>query len=275
VAAGYTNLVFFAGFDSPSEMTSDRSGGTVAKFYQTGGLAYTISNSILRMTNSISGSQSGVSSVANGNAPLTTPGAIRAGNGNGLRFKYGCFEALQRVSLNNISGNGWIAWWANGFQHNVLGDTRNNSVELDFFELFQPGGLGQSSTGLWNWAASPRTTVDTFATPARGEAGADQFYQISQDAANNAAGNFSDWFIVGGVVTPTKVEVYWNSKARRAQGIADTTYLRVDVTRNYTVNASGQTVSAKFDAVNLCDLQLLIGGSSGSPYEFDYIAVWQ
>ncbi len=267
-AAGYTNLVFFSGFDSASEMTSDRSGNTTSKWYQTGGLQYTIANSILTMTNSISSYQAGVSSVANGNAPLTTPGSIRAGNGNGLRFKYGCFECLQKVDPNKISGNGWIAWWASGFQHNVVGDHSKNSVELDFFEMFQGGA---SSTGLWNWAANPVTTVDTFATSGWG----DQTYLVDQSTANKAADNFADWFIVGGAVTPTKVEVYWNSKARRASGIADTTIFRVDTTRNYTVNAGGNQVNARFDAPNLCDLQLLLGGSSGSPYQIDYVAVWQ
>ncbi len=269
VAAGYTNLVFFSDFVSASEMTSDRSGNTTSKWYQAGGLQYTIANSILRMTNSISGSQSGVSSCANSNAPLTTPGAIRAGNGNGLRFRYGCFEALQRIDPNNITGNGWIAWWANGFQHNVAGDNSKNSVEMDFFEYFQ--GAQRSSTGLWNWASNPVTTVPTFASGGWGDA----MYLADQGTADNAAGNYSDWFVVGGVMTSAKIEVYINSKARRAQGIADTTIFRIFTNQLYSVNANGQRVQARFDAVNLCDLQLLIGGSSGSPYEFDYIAVWQ
>lgn len=274
VANGFTTLVFFAGFDSPSEMTSDRSGNTTAKFYQTGGLQYTIANSILTMTNSINGSNGGVSSVANGNAPVTTPGTIRAGNANGLRFKYGCFEALQRLDKNNISGNGWIAWWANGVQHNILNDNSHNSVELDFFEMFQGG---TPSTGLWNWASNPHTTApDTFATPVRDTPDASQMYLVNGTTMDNAAGNYNDWFVVGGICTPDKVEVYINSKARRASGIADTTIFRVDTHAFYNVNYySGGSGSSVFDAVRDCDLQLLIGGSSGSPYEFDYIAVWQ
>lgn len=270
-ANGFNTLAFFAGFDSPSELTSNRSGSTVAKFYQTGGLQYTIANSILTMTNSISGSQSGVSSCANANAPLTTPGAIRAGNGNGVRFRYGCFEALLRIDPTKIFGPGWIAWWANGFQHNVANDHTKNSVEMDFFEYFNPGG-GGSSTGLWNWASDPVTTVPTFASAGWGDA----MYLVDQTTANNAAGNFASWFLVGGAMTSAHIEVYWNTPTRRAQAITDTTLFRIFTNQNYDVkDGNGIHYQAKFDAVNLCDLQLLIGGSSGSPFDLDYIAVWQ
>jgi len=178
---------------------------------------------------------------------------------------------MMKLDINHITGNGWIAWWANGFQSNVLGDNSHNSIEWDFLEIFQPGGLGASSTGLWNWASSPVTTVPTFATSGWGDAA----YLVSQSTANNAAGNYADWFIVGGISTPSKVECYFNTKAGRASGKADTTVWRVDTTRQYAVNASGQHVNAIFDASRLCDMQLLLGGASGSPFELDYVAVWQ
>jgi len=270
VAAGYTNLIFFSDFVSQSELTNDRSGNTTAKWYTTGGgLSWTISNSILSLNNSICSYNADISSVANGNAPLTTPGATRAGNGNGLRFKYGCYEALMKIDRNNITGGGWIAWWASGFEGNVLGDSSTNSIEMDFFEYFNPNGPG--STGLWNWESIPITTVGTFATPPIGESLAAQYYFVNQAGEDAAAGNYVDWFIVGGVITPAKVEVYFTTKAKRAAGTPDTTIFRVDTTRTYNTS-SGPAV---FDASRVSTMQLLLGGSDGSPFLIDYVAAWQ
>jgi hypothetical protein len=210
VAAGYTTLAFFSGFDSASEISTNRSGSVTAKWYTQSGLDYTVANSVITLRNTVSpGNNADVSSVANSGAVLTQPGAIRAGNGNGLRFRYGTFEALQRFSpVGNVVGQAWIAWWASDFNRNWLGDTSNPGLELDFLEVFQPGGPGQSSTGLWQWQ-SPK-----FATSGWG----DSPYLVSQSTANAACDNFADWFIVGGTVTPQYVEVYFNSKARRARG---------------------------------------------------------
>jgi len=272
VANGFTNLVFFSDFVSQGEVTNDRSGGTVAKWYTTGaGLNWTISNSILSLNNSNCPYNADISTVANSSAPVTTVGNIVAGNGNGLRFKYGCFECLQKFNPTGLSGQGWIAWWASGFQGNVANDQSNNSVELDFFEAFQGGGVGTTSTGLWNWASNPVTTFPTFATGGWGDA----MYFVDESTALPAIGSANDWFIVGGIVSFNEVSVYWNTPPRRAAGTPDLTIFRVNLNQQYIVNAGGQRVSAFFDAPRLCDLQLLLGGSDGSPYLIDYVAVWQ
>jgi hypothetical protein len=270
-AHNFNTLAFFSGFDSPSEVSTDRSGNTVAKWYATAsGLRYTVSNSVLALKSSVSSFNDDVSTVANAGAQLTTPGAIRQGNGSGTRFKYGCYEALLKYSPGNVTGNGWIAWWASGFEGNVAGDSSKNSIEWDFFESFQPGGPGQSSTGLWNWAASG-SSIGTFATSGWG----DVMYKVSQATANAAAGNYADWFIVGGVATDSLVEVYFNTKAGRASGKADTTIFSVDTTKQYQVNAGGKQVSAVFDASRLCTMELMLGGADGSEFDIDYVAVWQ
>jgi hypothetical protein len=267
VAAGYTNLCFFSGFDSASEITTNRSGAVTAKWYTQSGLSYTIANSVITLRNTVSpGNNADVSSVANSGAVLTQPGAIRAGNGNGLRFRYGTFEALQRFSpLGNVVGQAWIAWWASDFNRNWLGDTSNPGLELDFLEVFQPGNPSESSTGLWQWQ-SPK-----FATSGWGDAP----YLVSQSTANAACDNFADWFIVGGTVTPQYVEVYFNSKARRARGVADTTIWRVDTHLTYNTSIGPAVYSAT--TLPSYSMDLLFGGSNpgANIYEFDYIVGWQ
>jgi len=73
------------------------------------------------------------------------------------------------------------------------------------------------------------------------------------------------------VITPAKVEVYFTTKAKRAAGTPDTTIFRVDTTRTYNTG-SGPAV---FDASRVSTMQLLLGGSDGSPFLIDYVAAWQ
>lgn len=285
VAAGFTTLAFFSGFDSPSEVTNDQSGNTIAKWYVREDIArqpgqdasrlplkYTISNSILSLNSSIVTYNADIGTVGGVGAALSTPGAIRSGNGFGTRFKYGCFECLQKYNRTGLSGQGWIAWWSSGYQANVAMDTSNTNIELDFYEAFNGIGVGTTSTGLWNWAAIPRTDHDTFATSGWG----DSSYLVDEATALTAIGNAADWFIVGSIVSFNEVSVYWNTPARRAAGTPDMTIFRVNLNQQYPVhNPSEGNFQAFFDAPRLCDIQLLLGGSDGSPYLIDYVAVWQ
>lgn len=265
-------MAFFSGFDSPAEVTNDRSGGTTTKWYTVGnGLNFSIANSVLTLNNSLTpGDNEDIKTISGGNATrVSRPGAIVAGDGNGVRFQFGYFEALLKYDPNAIGGGAFPAWWCHGFQSNegYNGSSQvANSIEFDFLENFGPGG-GGSSTGLWNWASKPNiTTVDTFATPGWG----DQFHPVSQGQANTAAGNWADWAIVGALVTPSRCAVWWNSKARRAVGTADTLIVDVNTTVTYSVSSG----NAMFDASRLCDWPLLIGGASPT-LQVDYVAVWQ
>ena len=276
VAAGYVNQVMLTDFLSASEVNNGTSGTVAAPWYVNGtGLNYTIANSVLTLNNSISAFNADIGTSFTAGAALSAPGATAQPNVNGRTFTYGYFEAKLLFNPSNVSGQGWPAWWSQSYQSNVLNQNTLNTTEIDFMEAFTGGsGWNSVSCGFLNWFGSNSGLLGSYF----GALGAPGL-QGPPSAATIAASGIdpNNWNIFGCLITPTYVEMYWNSYANRQAGIADTLVMHFS-TVNPTggeVNNNGTVVQQVVDGVQNGSRNLLLGGASSSPFQVDYVAVWQ
>lgn len=278
VAVGYTHIVLDTDFTSASEI-ADWGSSVIAPWY-TGGSdgRYTnigdssIANSVLTFNTARVGYAANISSVRGGGAPTTRPGAIVSGNTSGRLYQYGYYEAKMR-SGNVRHGPGWPAWWAT-----ALGSAPGDHLEVDFMES-QSGltSTGGATAGFLHWfdgVNDPGSFGQFFG--ALGATGYPNWSTVIQQSGIDLVGG---WNVFGFLWTPTYIEMYWNSWARRQAGIADYRHSRYPTTtplRGFISNDSSRPATVTLTSANASvGLYLILGSGTGDGTQIDYVRVWQ
>lgn len=228
----------------------------------------TLNNSVLALNTSRVNFSANISTVRGNNAAISTPGQIVPANDDGRMYHRGYFEAKMRFNKNRGGGPGWPSFWGT-----CLDVSPQDHLEIDFMESQNGSDYNNGFLNWFNGKGSAGAFGEFF-----GALGADGYPDWNAAIQNAGLDTQGGWNVFGCLWTEDELSFWWNSWAGRQAGKPDTCVARYPTKtpfHGFISNDFNRGGNMTLAGAENPTFYLILGSSTGSGTEFDWVHVYQ